>query len=80
VEIVPGGFGYLEAVDMIVAVGDAWWYLLTAAERVDALLRLHRALRPQEVVVLEGPNFAEVTSGRCTATLEVELARSTLAP
>ena len=60
VKIVAGGFGDLNAVeafDMIVAVGDPWWYLLTAAERADALLRVHRALRPQGVVVLEGPNF-----------------------
>ena len=60
VEIVPGGFGDLDAVeafDMVVAVGDPWWYLLTAAARADASLRVRRALRPQGVVVLEGPNF-----------------------
>ncbi len=60
VEVVPGGFGDLEAVeafDMVVAVADPWWYLLTAAVRADALVRVRRALRPQGVVVLEGPNF-----------------------
>jgi SAM-dependent methyltransferase len=59
-EIVAGGFGDLDAVeafDMIVAVGDPWWYLLTAAARADALSRVRRALRPQGAVVLEGPNF-----------------------
>jgi SAM-dependent methyltransferase len=60
VDIIPGGFGDLEAVeafDMVVAVADPWWYLLTAAERADALERVRRALGPRGVVVLEGPNF-----------------------
>lgn len=58
--ILAGGFGDLDAVeefDMIVAVGDPWWYLLTPAARADALVRVRRALRPRGVVVLEGPNF-----------------------
>jgi len=60
VEIVAGGFGDLDAVeafDLVLAVADPWWYLLNAAERADALLRAHRALRPNGLVVLEGPNF-----------------------
>lgn len=60
VDIVAGGFGDLEVVDafaMVVAVADPWWYLLSAAERADALVRAHRALRPGGVIVLEGPNF-----------------------
>lgn len=60
VDLVASGFGDLDAIeafDMIVAVGDPWWYLQTAAARADALLRVRRALRPQGLVVLEGPNF-----------------------
>ena len=59
-EVAGGGFGDLEAVDdfdMVVAVADPWWYLLTAGERADALQRVRRALRPRGVVVVEGPNF-----------------------
>ena len=60
VEIVPGGFGNLDAIeafDMVLAVGGPWWYLLSATERADALSRVKSALRPGGVVVLEGANF-----------------------
>ena len=60
VEVVPGGFGDLdafEAFEVVVAVGGPWWYLLTPAERADGLSRVRRALRPGGVVVLEGANF-----------------------
>ena len=55
-----GGFAELddiEAFDIVVAVGDPWWYLLTRKARADALYRIHRALRPGGAVVLDGPNF-----------------------
>ena len=60
VEIVAGGFDDLDAVEafeLIVAVADAWWYLRSATDRADALLRVHRALRPGGLVVLEGRNL-----------------------
>jgi SAM-dependent methyltransferase len=60
IEIVAGGFAELdetEAFDIVVAVGDPWWYLLTPEARADALYRVHRALRPGGAVVLDGPNF-----------------------
>jgi SAM-dependent methyltransferase len=67
-EVVAGGFGDLEAVedfDMVVAAADPWWYLLTATARSEALVRLRRALRPQGVVVLEGPNFEWILDHYC---------------
>lgn len=60
VEIVAGGFAELEdteAFDIVLAVGDPWWYLLTPESRLDALLRINRALRPGGFVLLDGPNF-----------------------
>ena len=60
IEVVFGGFAELdetEAFDIVVAVGDPWWYLLTPEARADALYRVHRALRPGGAVVLDGPNF-----------------------
>ena len=60
IEIVAGGFAQLddiEAFDIVAAVGDPWWYLLTPEARADALYRVHRALRPGGAVVLDGPNF-----------------------
>lgn len=60
VEVLPGGFGELEAVetfDLVMAVGGPWWYLLTPAERADGLARVARSLRAGGVVVLDGANF-----------------------
>lgn len=60
VEIVVGGFDELNDIqtfDIVLAVGDPWWYLLTPEARADALTRIHRALRPGGAVVLDGPNF-----------------------
>lgn len=60
VEVVSGGFGDLDAVnrfDLVLAVGDPWWYLLTAEDRADALARSYRALRPGGVIFLDGPNL-----------------------
>jgi len=60
VEIVSGGFAELDdigAFDIVVAVGDPWWYLITPEARADALSRVHRAVRPGGAVVLDGPNF-----------------------
>ena len=60
IEVVAGGFAELdetESFDIVVAVGDPWWYLLTPEARADALHRVRRALRPAGAVVLDGPNF-----------------------
>lgn len=60
VTVTAGGFRDLEAVsefDLVSAIGDPWWYLLTTEERTDALVRCHRALRPGGVIFLEGPNL-----------------------
>jgi SAM-dependent methyltransferase len=60
IEVVAGGFGDLEAVshfDLVLAIGDPWWYLLTPEDRADALASSYRALRPGGVILLDGPNF-----------------------
>jgi SAM-dependent methyltransferase len=60
IEVVAGGFGDLEAVsqfELVLAVGDPWWYLLTPEDRADALARSYRALRPGGVIFLDGPNL-----------------------
>ena len=60
IEVVAGGFGDLEAVsqfDLVLAVGDPWWYLLTPEDRADALARSYRAVRPGGVIFLDGPNL-----------------------
>jgi SAM-dependent methyltransferase len=59
-KIRPGGFADIDEdaiFDAIVAVNDPFAYLLTAAERRDALDRCHRALRPGGVLFLDLPNF-----------------------
>jgi SAM-dependent methyltransferase len=63
IEVVAGGFGDLEAVshfDLVLAVGDPWWYLLTPEDRADALARSYRALRPGGVIFLDGPNLDRI--------------------
>jgi SAM-dependent methyltransferase len=45
------------AFDLALAVNSAFAYLTTPADRVDALRRLHRALRPGGVLFLDLPNF-----------------------
>ncbi|MDQ4098367.1 MAG: class I SAM-dependent methyltransferase [Actinomycetota bacterium] len=60
IDVVAGGFGDLEGVgefDLVVAIGDPWWYLLTVDERADALARAHSSLRPGGVIFLDGPNL-----------------------
>ena len=60
VELVTGGFSDLDTVDafdIILAVGGPWWHLLTGRERADALSQVTRALRPEGIFVLDGPNF-----------------------
>lgn len=60
IEIAAGGFAeldHIEAFDVVVAVGDPWWYLLTPETRADALKRVHLSLRPGGVLILDGPNF-----------------------
>jgi SAM-dependent methyltransferase len=56
----PGGFADIDeeaTLDAVLAVNDPFWYLLSDAERRDALRRTHRALKPGGVVFLDGPNF-----------------------
>lgn len=60
IEVVPGGFGELNAAGrfhLVVAVSAPWWYLPTAKQRADALSRTYRALHPSGVVFLEGPDL-----------------------
>lgn len=61
VAVVAGGFEDLraaEAFDVVVAAGGPWWYLQTRTQRVGALVRVRRALRPGGLVVLDGPNLS----------------------
>ncbi len=54
------GFEGLEAVekyDLITAINDPLAYLLEVGERVDALARMYRALRPGGIMFLELKNF-----------------------
>lgn len=60
VEVRTGGFGYITAdreFDLIAAVNDPFAYLLTQAERTDALTRCFTALRPGGVLFIDIPNF-----------------------
>lgn len=60
VKLVQGGFDTLDAketYDLITMVNDPFAYLLTIDERVEALDRLYRALRPGGLIFLEIKNF-----------------------
>jgi SAM-dependent methyltransferase len=60
VNIVRGGFLELDAeneYDLILAIDDPFAYLLEIHQRVDALFRICRALRPGGVLFLELKNF-----------------------
>lgn len=60
VEVRTGGFDDLAAdgeFNLIAAVNDPFAYLLTAAERIDALTRCFAALRPGGVLFIDIPNF-----------------------
>jgi len=63
ITVVDGGFAQIEYVnqfDMVLAVNAPFSYLLTVAERVDALQRIHRALKPDGVAFLDMPNFLAI--------------------
>lgn len=60
VDVRAGGFGDISAdreFDLITAVNDPFAYLLTPAERIDALARCFAALRPGGVLFIDIPNF-----------------------
>lgn len=60
VTVIRGGFADIDTqnmYDMTVAVNAPFAYLLTIEERVDALQRIHRALKYDGVVFLDIPNF-----------------------
>lgn len=83
VEVLRGGFGDLEERDrfhLVAAVNGAFAYLLSPAERRDALARCRRALRPGGVVLLDLPNLlrfagrpVEVESATTQGGEEIEL-------
>lgn len=63
VTVMNGGFGEIEtdnAYDMVVAINAPFTYLLSIEERVDALRRIHTALKPNGVVFLDMPNFLAI--------------------
>jgi hypothetical protein len=41
----------------VIAVSDPFWYILSDADRIKALRRVHTALKPGGIVILECPNF-----------------------
>jgi SAM-dependent methyltransferase len=59
---VPIRGGFLEvdasdAFDLVTAINDPFAHMLTSDDKADALRRVHRALRPGGVVMLDVPNF-----------------------
>jgi len=48
------------AYDLITAVNSPFAYLTTVDERIDALARIYRALKPNGVVFLDMPNFISI--------------------
>ncbi len=60
VDVRPGGFNDIhdvEAFDLIASINGPFSYLLTVEERVDALRRMYRALKPRGVMFLDIANF-----------------------
>lgn len=60
VVVLPEAFGTLDckaSFDLALAVNSAFSHVLTPSERLDALRRLHRSLRPGGVLLLDMPNF-----------------------
>lgn len=60
IEVRPGGFTDIEfedEFDLIVSVNGPFFYLLTPRERREALLRVHRALKPGGVAFFDLANF-----------------------
>lgn len=58
----PRRGGFLEiddvaAFDLVTAINDPFAHMLTGRDRAGALRRVHRALRPGGVVLLDVPNF-----------------------
>lgn len=60
IQVERGGFSELDSVrayDVVAAINNPFAYLLSVDERVDALTRIYRALRPGGVMFLELTNF-----------------------
>lgn len=66
VEVRSGGFNDIDeagAYDLIVSLDGPFSYLLDVGDRIDALRRAHRALRPGGVLFLEIANFPWMLKG-----------------
>jgi SAM-dependent methyltransferase len=66
-----GGFLEIEphnAFDLVTAINDPFAHMLTSRDRAEALRRVHRALRPRGVFVLDVPNFLWILKNYQTPT------------
>jgi SAM-dependent methyltransferase len=63
IEVIPGGFNDIDAeaeFDMIVGINGSFAYILSSADRQDALQRCHRALAAGGVLFLDLPNLLRI--------------------
>ncbi len=63
VTVIGGGFSEIEqeaTYDLIAAVNAPFAYLTTGESRMDALMRMHRALKPGGVLFIDIPNFISI--------------------
>lgn len=57
---IRGGFLEIDATeefDLVTAINDPFSHMLTGRDRAEALRRVHAALRPEGVVMIDVPNF-----------------------